>query len=175
MLTAQKTTFFSNFPKKLCFIHLNFWILMTFVFIRWHIISNFSPVFSQKCYISGNLRRSYNYNCTIHFLKLQIRFYNCRNCDQLHVKICPVGIHVTSDQSFIPVSGVLATASTVPASPSVSIAGGGKHVGWQVTRKTAEIIQCTETAQKHKTLVKAHIVSPCDYRLQQMWLHDSTS
>jgi len=32
---------------------------------------------------------SYNYNCTIHLFQLQIRFYNCGNCDQLHVKICP--------------------------------------------------------------------------------------
>ena len=31
----------------------------------------------------------YNYNCTIHLLQLQITFYNCRNCDQLRVKICP--------------------------------------------------------------------------------------
>src|SRR6218665_56898 len=33
--------------------------------------------------------QSYNYNCTIHLLLLQITFYNCRNCDQLHVKVCP--------------------------------------------------------------------------------------
>src|SRR6218665_1080528 len=31
---------------------------------------------------------TYNYNCTIHLLQLQIAFNNCRNCDQLHVKIC---------------------------------------------------------------------------------------
>ena len=31
----------------------------------------------------------YNYNCTISILQLQITFYNCKNCDQLHVKICP--------------------------------------------------------------------------------------
>jgi len=27
------------------------------------------------------------YNCTIHLLRPQIRFYNCRNCDQLHVHV----------------------------------------------------------------------------------------
>ena len=31
----------------------------------------------------------YNYNCTIAILQLQITFYNCRNCHQLHVNICP--------------------------------------------------------------------------------------
>src|SRR6218665_3158713 len=31
----------------------------------------------------------YNYKCTIPILLLQTTFYNCTNCDQLHVKICP--------------------------------------------------------------------------------------
>src|SRR6218665_1870262 len=31
----------------------------------------------------------YNYNCTIPILQLQTTFYNCTNCHQLHVKICP--------------------------------------------------------------------------------------
>src|SRR6218665_1263315 len=31
----------------------------------------------------------YNYNCTIPILELQTTFYNCTNCHQLHVKICP--------------------------------------------------------------------------------------
>ena len=31
----------------------------------------------------------YNYNCTIPILQLQTSFYNCTNCHQLHVKICP--------------------------------------------------------------------------------------
>src|SRR6218665_3156622 len=31
----------------------------------------------------------YNYNCTILILQLQTTFYNCTNCHQLHVKICP--------------------------------------------------------------------------------------
>jgi len=44
----------------------------------------FSPLFSTLSHL-----QSYNYNCTIHLLQLQITFYNCRNCDQLHVKICP--------------------------------------------------------------------------------------
>jgi len=39
--------------------------------------------------------QSYNYNCTVHPFQLQIRFYNCRNCDQLHVKICPGHLPVT--------------------------------------------------------------------------------
>src|SRR6218665_2382759 len=37
--------------------------------------------------------RIYNYNCTIAILQLQITFYNCRNCHQLHVKICPDKVH----------------------------------------------------------------------------------
>ena len=31
---------------------------------------------------------------TTHLLQLQITFYNCRNCDQLHVKICPVTVYM---------------------------------------------------------------------------------
>jgi len=27
----------------------------------------------------------------LHILHCTFRFYNCTNCDQLHVKICPVG------------------------------------------------------------------------------------
>ena len=44
----------------------------------------------HRCFRSSHLQ-SYNYmcNCTIHLLQLQISFYNCRNSDQLHVKICP--------------------------------------------------------------------------------------
>src|SRR6218665_2864645 len=43
----------------------------------------------------------YNYNCTIAILQLQITFYNCRNCHQLHVKICPgskVNILITRER-----------------------------------------------------------------------------
>ena len=45
---------------------------------------NFHPLFLTILHL-----QSYNYNCTIHLLQLQITFFNCRNCDQLHVKICP--------------------------------------------------------------------------------------
>jgi len=42
-------------------------------------LSFFTPVFLQ----------SYNYSCTIHLLQRQMTVYNCRNCEPLHVKICP--------------------------------------------------------------------------------------
>src|SRR6218665_3970486 len=44
---------------------------------------SFHPSFSHSNF------QTYNYNCAIHLLQLQITFYNCRNCHQLHVKICP--------------------------------------------------------------------------------------
>ena len=44
----------------------------------------------HPCFRTSHTYKSYSYNCTIHLLQLQITFYNCRNCDQLHVKICPV-------------------------------------------------------------------------------------
>ena len=47
-------------------------------------ICEFSSLFLTLSHL-----QSYNYNCTIHHSQLQITFYNCRNCDQLHVKICP--------------------------------------------------------------------------------------
>jgi len=47
-------------------------------------ISRFLPAFRPSHL------QIHNYNCTIHLLQLQITFYKCRNCDQLHVKICPV-------------------------------------------------------------------------------------
>jgi len=37
--------------------------------------------------------QSYNYNCTIDLLQLQITIFSCRNCHQLHVKICPVVLY----------------------------------------------------------------------------------
>jgi len=46
-------------------------------------ISRFHP-----CFRPANLE-IYICNCTIHLLQLQIPFYICRNCDQLHVKVCP--------------------------------------------------------------------------------------
>ena len=56
--------------------------------ISYHLFSSFhlncsffTPVFDPHIY---------NYNCTIHLLQLQMTFYNSRNCDQLHIKICPV-------------------------------------------------------------------------------------
>src|SRR6218665_2846033 len=47
------------------------------------------------CFPPSHLQ-SYNYNCTIHLLQLQMTFYNCRNCDQLKVKICP-GLHIKAE------------------------------------------------------------------------------
>ena len=49
-------------------------------------IYRFSPLFSTLSHL-----QSYNYNYTIHLLQRQMTFYNYRNCDQLHVKICPAG------------------------------------------------------------------------------------
>src|SRR6218665_3685717 len=49
-------------------------------------IFRFSPIFST---LPPSHVQSYNYNCTIDLLQLQVTVYNCRNCDQLHVKICP--------------------------------------------------------------------------------------
>jgi len=43
--------------------------------------------FSQKIPLSHF--QIYKYSCTIAILQLQIIFYNCRNCHQLHVKIYP--------------------------------------------------------------------------------------
>src|SRR6218665_596565 len=43
----------------------------------------FTSVFDHHTY------KSYNYNCTIHLLQLQMTFYNCRHFGQLHIKICP--------------------------------------------------------------------------------------
>ena len=41
----------------------------------------------------------YNYNCTIPILQLQTTFYNCTNCHQLHVKICPGAINADEKHS----------------------------------------------------------------------------
>jgi len=38
-------------------------------------------VFLSQLYVF--LVTTYNYNCTSHCFQLQIRFYNCRNCDQI--------------------------------------------------------------------------------------------
>src|SRR6218665_884367 len=59
-------------------------------------IFRFSPIFST---LPPSHVQSYNYNCTIHLLQLQVTIYNCRNCDQLHVKICPAS-PVTSHHSL---------------------------------------------------------------------------
>ena len=97
------TTFFSHSPKFLLFrpcpnasllqihkstntkyknttAHLNF---------LWPFFVIHSAFFIfHPCFRPSHLQ-TYNYNCTFHPLQLQITFYNCRNCDQLHVKICP--------------------------------------------------------------------------------------
>ena len=56
-----------------CIIHSQNFTLFTILFYAF-------PLFLFKIY---------NYNCTIPILQLQITFYNCTNCHQLHVKICP--------------------------------------------------------------------------------------
>ena len=49
----------------------------------------------QKSHPSFKLShfKIYNNNCTIAILQLKITCYNCRNCHQLHVKICPAVIN----------------------------------------------------------------------------------
>jgi len=69
-----------NYKYKSTIAHQNFvWLLLV-------IPSKF--VVFHPCFLPPHLQ-SYNYNCTIHLLKLQRTFYNCRNWDQIHVKICP--------------------------------------------------------------------------------------
>jgi len=71
------TTIFSYSPE---FSHFSSTEISDATFF---IIRNFS--FSA---LFSTLTQSYNYNCIIHLLQLQMTFYNCRNCDPLHVKIC---------------------------------------------------------------------------------------
>ena len=54
-----------------------------------HSIKVFSTFFGFHPSFPLSHFQIYNYNCTIAILQLQITFYNCRNCHQLHVKICP--------------------------------------------------------------------------------------
>ena len=60
----------------------------------------FWPFFHQSLYIFSTFFgvhpsfplshfKMYNCNFTAAILQLKIAFYNCRNCHQLHVKICP--------------------------------------------------------------------------------------
>ena len=87
------TTFFSHLPEfHLCPVtstKVQLHTKISYNFFSHSLeICCFSPLFSI-------LTLTKFYNCTIHLLlQLQITFYNCRNCDQLHVKICP-GLHVT--------------------------------------------------------------------------------
>ena len=92
---SSSLSFFSHF---LAFLHFNhskrckyncagnfFWpffhhSLNIFIFSTF---CDFRPSFPLSLF------QIYNYNCTIPILQLQITFYNCRNCHQLHVKICP--------------------------------------------------------------------------------------
>ena len=57
-----------------------FFIIHSQHFTLFTILSYAFPLFLFKIY---------NYNCTIPILQLQTPFYNCTNCHQLHVKICP--------------------------------------------------------------------------------------
>jgi len=74
-----------NFSKKIMFHPKEY---SDNLFSHSLIISNFYLFSQQKTLQITN----YNENCAIHLFQLQIRFYNCRNYDQLHVKIklCPV-------------------------------------------------------------------------------------
>ena len=82
------TTFFSHFfsisyvsafqtlqvqlhKPTFCIIHSQNFTLFSILFYA-------SPLFQFKIY-----------NCTIPILQLQTTLYNCTNCHQLHVKICP--------------------------------------------------------------------------------------
>jgi len=100
------TTFFSHFVAFYISHFLAFYIstiknaarqfLLTCFHHSLNIFStffNFHPSFPLSHF------QIYNYNCTIAIL--QITFYNCRNCHQLHVKICPVKAYYAGiDKSF---------------------------------------------------------------------------
>jgi len=73
------TTFFSHFLHFLT-AQPTFYIIHSLNFTLYTILFYAFSLFQFKLY---------NYNCTIPILQLQITFYNCTNCHQLHVKICP--------------------------------------------------------------------------------------
>jgi len=93
------TTFFSHLPTKMFhFIHQKFWRPSFFqtLQVQLHnqlfciIHSQNFTLFTILFYVfTLFLFKIYNYNCTIPILKLQTTFYNCTNCHQLHIKICP--------------------------------------------------------------------------------------
>ena len=60
----------------------------------------------HPCFPPSHLQ-SYNYSSTIHLLQLQMTSYNCRNCDQLHIKICPAFV-----KSILSISFYMSMAST---------------------------------------------------------------
>jgi len=64
--------------------------------------SRLNSIFCHKTFLSGHVL-SRIYNCTkpgywpidnAATAQLHCTFYNCTNCDQLHVKICPVSCHL---------------------------------------------------------------------------------
>ena len=63
--TTVQTNFFHHFSQNFTLFSILFYAFRLFQF------------------------KIYNYNCTIPILHLQTTFYNCTNCHQLHVKICP--------------------------------------------------------------------------------------
>jgi len=75
ILVVQLTTTTARFTFSLCFIHQHlFW---------WPLFGHFHPYF-RSCHL-----QSYNYTTAqFTFLKLQIQFYNCRNCDKLQNLQC---------------------------------------------------------------------------------------
>ena len=98
-------TFFSHFLHFLCFspskrcrynCTTNFFrIIHSQNFTLFTILFNAFPLVQFKIY---------NYNCTIPILQLQTTFYNCTNCQQLHVKICPAQ-YLGSDKATCLFSG----------------------------------------------------------------------
>src|SRR6218665_469240 len=89
--TTNSDDFFSHFLYFVCFspsktlqVQLHnqpFCIVHSLNFTLFTILFYTFPLF---------LFQIYNYNCTIPILQLKTTFYNCTNCHQLHVKICPV-------------------------------------------------------------------------------------
>ena len=83
----------------------------------------------------------YNYNCTIPILQLQATFYSYTNCHQLHVKICP---HVIT----------LSSVSTVQSSESLSVT-------WFDVGVHYLLIEQIELWQGSSTLCKCIHDQPC--------------
>ena len=64
-----------------------------------HSLNIFSTFFGFQPSFQLSHFQIYNYNCTIPILQLQITFYSCRNCHQLHVKICSALLQLATAQA----------------------------------------------------------------------------